>query len=92
VPGVGLGIALVEGVVVPVIELGSDPIEVLLCRAHGQLVALAGVRVVASGLFSRDDEAVVFGEARVPTLDVSSKLDELEQQVAGPLASGGVVS
>jgi len=81
VPGAPLGIALVDGLVVPVLELGPDPAELLLCQVQGQLVALAGIRVVRSGLFRTLEDAVELDGKRIRVLDVEAELRSLEQRV-----------
>jgi hypothetical protein len=50
-PAALLGIALLGGVVVPVIGIGSEATEVILCSHAGEWIGLGGGRVVASGLF-----------------------------------------
>jgi hypothetical protein len=69
-----LGIALQGGVVLPVIAIGPDREEMLVCQQAGELVGLVGARVVRSGSFERAAEgsdAVVFEGERASVLDVA---------------------
>lgn len=45
------GITLYEGVIVPVIAIGSGRREMVVCQHAGELVGLVGGRVVQSGSF-----------------------------------------
>jgi hypothetical protein len=69
-----LGIALQGGVIVPVIAIGPDREEMLVCQHAGELVGLVGARVVRSGSFEMEREgsdAVVFEGERAEVLDVA---------------------
>lgn len=70
-----LGIALQGGVVVPVIAIGPDREEMLVCQHAGELLGLVGARVVRSGSFEmapEDTDAVVFEGERAAVLDVAA--------------------
>jgi hypothetical protein len=49
VPGSALGLALFEGRVLSVLSLGRRRQHLLVCELEGQLVALSGVTVLATG-------------------------------------------
>ena len=84
IPGAPLGIALVDGLVVPVLELGTGADDLLLCRARGQLVGLAGLRVIQSGFFPQTDDNIELDGERVPVLDVETELQHLEHRIGAP--------
>jgi hypothetical protein len=46
-----LGVALYEGVIVPVIAIGSARREMLVCQHAGELIGLVGGQVVQTGTF-----------------------------------------
>ncbi len=81
VPGTPIGMALVSGQVVSVIELGRPRAELLLCEPGGEPVALAGVEAVAAGWFEQDAGSVEFEGQTVPELDVLGELRRVEQQL-----------
>jgi hypothetical protein len=70
-----LGIALFSGVVIPVLAIGPDRGEMLVCQCRGELVGLVGLRVIEAGEFEAalerpDRSAVAFGEGVAALLDV----------------------
>ena len=70
-----LGIALQGGVIVPVVAIGPDREEMLVCQHAGELLGLVGARVVRSGSFEVAPEgadAVVFEGERAAILDVAA--------------------
>jgi hypothetical protein len=81
VPGTSIGMALVAGQVVSVIELDRPRAELLLCEPGGEPVALAGVETVAAGWFEGDAGSVQFEGQTVPELDVVGELRRVEQQL-----------
>jgi hypothetical protein len=70
-----LGVALHEGLVVPVVAIGSARGDMVLCQHAGELVGLVGGEVVATGSFARAggalDRVEHEGETVEP-LDVSA--------------------
>jgi hypothetical protein len=74
VPGSGLGMALVSGRVVPVVDLGHDRRQLLLCDFAGEAIGLGGLELLGAGFFDRDGEAVRVGAERILPLDVGSEL------------------
>ncbi len=78
VPGAALGIALIDGTAVPVLEVGDDSHEVLLCRAEGQLVALGGVHVLTAGSFPQRGSGIELNGQQIPTFDVEDALRQLQ--------------
>lgn len=69
-----LGIALQRGVIVPVVAIGPDREEMLVCQHAGELLGLVGARVVRSGSFdgAPESDAVVFEGERAEVLDVAA--------------------
>ena len=70
VPGSPLGMALVAGRVVGVLELGSSTGALLVCELDGQLVACAGLVVERAGLFTKTPEGVWDSGELVPDLSL----------------------
>ena len=58
---------------------GSD--SAVLCNLGGELVALAGGRVVATGTFDAAEGGVLWRDALVPTLDVRALYARAEQAI-----------
>lgn len=68
-----LGIAMVEGTVVPVVAIGGARADMIVCQHAGELVGLVGGEVVRAGRFDLADnraDVVVNGE-RVRQLDLA---------------------
>jgi hypothetical protein len=53
----------------------------VLCNLGGELVALSGGRVVATGSFDAAEDGVMWREVRVPTLDVRALYAHAEQAI-----------
>lgn len=87
VPGRDLGVALVSGRVVPVIDLGSDREQLVLCDVDGDAVALGGLSVIESGFFDTDRGAVRVGGERVPELDVADAVARTEAALLAAAAT-----
>ena len=69
-PGL-LGLALTEGVILPVIELGGEPGPMIVCVHRGEQLGLVGVVDVESGMFPAGEGAgVLFRGELVRTLDL----------------------
>jgi hypothetical protein len=81
VPGTSIGMALVGGQVVSVIELGRPRGQLLFCEPGGEPVAFAGVEAVAAGWFEVDAGSVHFDGQTIPELDVLGELRRVEQQL-----------
>jgi hypothetical protein len=81
VPGTQLGMALVGGQVVSVIELGHRHDQLLLCEPGGEPVAFAGVEAIAAGWFDPEGGRVRFDGQAIPELDVVGELRRVEQQL-----------
>jgi hypothetical protein len=81
VPGTPIGMALVGGQVVSVIELGRPRAELLLCEPQGEPVAFAGVEAIATGWFEQAAEGVICDQQTIPELDVVGELRRVEQQL-----------
>ncbi len=72
VPGSALGMALVEGRVVPVIDVGSEDGDLLLCDLDGDVVALRGVQVLSAGAYDGDGAGANVDGRRLSTFDVAA--------------------
>jgi hypothetical protein len=70
-----VGIALHEGVVVPVLAMGEARSDMVVCQHAGELVGVVGGDVMRTGLFDvapdRSDVVMVDGE-RVTPLDIAT--------------------
>jgi hypothetical protein len=67
------GIALVSGVVVPVITVGPERATMVVCQQGGELLGVVGARVVASGMFDANGplgDVLDAGGGAIPTLDL----------------------
>jgi hypothetical protein len=82
VPGTRLGITLYEGRVIPVLGVASGGAEELLvCDLRGELVAVAGLRVLKAGFFEQDSGGVRVDARVVAPLDLTAELDALEREL-----------
>lgn len=81
VPGTPIGMALVGGHVVSVIDLGKPGRELLVCELHGEPVAFAGLVALASGSYEAKPGGVWFQGEPVPELDLANELRRVEQQL-----------
>jgi hypothetical protein len=86
VPGTSLGMTFLGGRVISVVELGPareelGPAreELLVCELHGELVAFAGLHVLAAGFFEVAGDGVLFGSEIVAPLDLIAELGSWEQ-------------
>lgn len=70
VPGSPLGMALVAGRVVGVLELGTSTGALLVCELEGQLVACAGLSLERAGFFTKTPEGVWDSGELVPDLSL----------------------
>jgi hypothetical protein len=69
-PGL-LGLALSEGAVVPLFELGPDRATMILCVHRGEPLGLVGAEDIQSGVFPADESGgVKVDGASVPPLDL----------------------
>jgi len=72
VPGSRLGLAPIDGRVLSVVSLGPKREHLLVCELSGQLVAIAGVTVLASGKLGPETLAAhAKGGRELATLDVA---------------------
>jgi|SRR5690606_24211692 len=82
VPGTQLGMTLVAGRVVLVLSVGEpapSPSPLLLCELAGELVAVAGLRVLDVGLFEATGGGVRVGHQVAAALDLGAELARLSQ-------------
>jgi hypothetical protein len=84
VPGAEIGMALIAGRVVAVIELDKRKGELLLCELEGETIALSGLQVRSAGFFDvadGGDGAVVLDGERVARLNVAGELAHVERNL-----------
>jgi hypothetical protein len=74
VPGSTLCLALVQGRVLPVLELGPPGGVLVVCHNEGEAVALAGLEVEKSGFFPAAGDGVLVEEESVSPLDIAHEL------------------
>ncbi|MDB4996962.1 MAG: hypothetical protein JWM74_4394 [Myxococcaceae bacterium] len=68
-----LGIAAHEGDIVPVVAIGEDRSNMVVCSYSGELLGIVGATVVGSGLFEvADGDDVWFLGEPAKTLDLAS--------------------
>lgn len=70
-----VGIAMHEGVVVPIVSIGSARKDLVVCQHAGELLGLVGGEVERTGVFDvvpDHPELVQVGEQRVKPLDVAA--------------------
>ena len=89
VPGTAIGMALIAGRIIPVIEVGPTRDQLLLCSVAGQDVGLSGLEVVSSGFFEQEESRVRYADARIPTLDVASELGRIEHWLSARRRQAG---
>ena len=82
-----LGVALVEGDVVPVVTLApaaapsGQLAQMVVCTHDGERLGIVGLDVVAAGLFDADPEdpgGILFDEVRVPGLDIGALCERID--------------
>jgi len=67
-----LGLALSDGVILPVIELSPEPGAMIVCLFGGEAVGLVGATDIVSGMFPASGaEGVLFQASEVPALDLA---------------------
>ena len=81
VPGTAIGMALIAGRVVPVIDLSPRREELLLCEVDGEPLALSGLAVHGAGFYPRDDDGVRVDGELVRELDVKSAIQSAENEL-----------
>jgi chemotaxis signal transduction protein len=70
-----VGIAMLEGTIVPVVSIGPARAEMVVCQHAGEPVGLIGAEVVRTGVFEVSEgrpEAVVHEGQSVRPLDVAT--------------------
>jgi hypothetical protein len=73
-----LGMALVNGRVVPVVALGSPTSFLVVCELDDEQVVFSGLDVSVVGVFEACERGVVVGEHSVPELDLLGAWRSLE--------------
>lgn len=69
-PGL-LGLALSDGAILPLLEVGPDRTTMILCLYRGEQLGLVGAEDIRSGVFPADDAgAVRVDGVRVPPFDL----------------------
>jgi purine-binding chemotaxis protein CheW len=69
-----LGVALHEGEIIPVVEIGPERDAMLVCTYAGSLIGLVGGRVTETGMFEllEEDGAVRYGDEKATPLDLAA--------------------
>lgn len=70
VPNTGVGMALVGGRVVSVLELGEPSRALLVCEIDGETVAFSGLGIEQVGLFEIDERGAQVGNELLPELAI----------------------
>ena len=73
-----LGMALVNGRVVPVVALGSPTNVLVVCELDDEPVGFSGLDVSEVGVFAASERGVLVGEHSVPELDLLGAWRSLE--------------
>jgi hypothetical protein len=81
IPGAGIGMALIGGRVVAVVQVAPLADQLVLCSVGGEEVAFAGMTVVAAGTFAVSPGGVRYGDRRVPPFDVAGALRVSHQRL-----------
>jgi len=85
VPGLAapaVGLVLTEDRVATVLQVGSLASDhMIICEIHGGSVALAGARVVATGVFPASEEGVIWDGVSADELDVLALTLEVEAAI-----------
>jgi hypothetical protein len=82
VPGTIIGMALVGGQVVSVIDLGPASGQLLVCELDGELVAFAGIHALAAGWYeAAEGGGIRFEDQHIPELDLVGEMRRVEQQL-----------
>lgn len=82
-----VGVALVEGEMVPVVAVaelvptrsGRDNRPMLVCSYLGERVGIVGIEVIATGKFTGDETAIEHEGERVAAFDVAAVLARLKE-------------
>src|SRR5690606_1225701 len=82
VPATNIGMTLLSGRVIPVIQVGPEHDLLLVCELDGETFALSGASVVQAGFFEQSGDGVLFDGERVPPLDVAAELTRAEARLA----------
>lgn len=74
-----LGVSVIDGEAIPVVDYGAEGDALLVCTHGGEGVGIANVEVVATGRFEPDgpDAVRVDGE-RVPFLDIGALVEHVQ--------------
>jgi hypothetical protein len=82
-----LGIALHQGAIVPVLAIGAERAEMVVCQHSGELVGVVGGRVVRSGSFDvvpDRPELVQFEGQQAPPLELAALYARVQAAAASP--------
>ena len=81
VPGTAIGMALIGGRIVPVIDLSPRREELLVCDVDGEPLALSGLAVHGTGFYPREDDGVRVDGELLRELDVKSAVRRAEHEL-----------
>lgn len=74
IPGSAIGMALIAGRVVAVLEVGAGN-DAILCEHDGETLAVSGVEAERSGFFDRTEGGVLVDEAEVTSFDLAARVE-----------------
>jgi hypothetical protein len=81
-----VGITMHEGVIVPVLAIGSERGEMIVCQQPAELVGVVGIEIVHTGMFetASEHEGSVRHEGQdVELLDVATVYERVQSAVRG---------
>jgi hypothetical protein len=74
-PGREVGMALLDGRVVPVISLGPQVRALVVCDIDGETIAVSGLEPMRSGFFEGDEQGPIEDGRLVPTVPLKHRLE-----------------
>lgn len=67
-----LGVTLYEGLIVPVLSIGSARGEMIVCQHAGEVLGLVGGEILQTGTFDAAGDGVTVGDGPARALDLSA--------------------
>jgi hypothetical protein len=83
-PGREVGMALLDGRVVPVISLGPLIRALVVCDVDGETIAVSGLEPMRSGFFEGDEQGPIEDGKHIPTLPIKNCLELSRNQKPTP--------
>jgi len=85
-PGTALGMALLTGRIVPVIELGPAGKSLVVCEVDGEAIAFSGLEPIRSGFFNGSEREPVEAGTVIPIFPVRDYIDQVRRRRPGTKA------